>query len=262
MARRTTIYTGLDGNAQQFLDAAGITSGSIISAINKLVLNLKGIGPDNSTTDFWIDEVVFKPYAGGNSTAHSYNLINPFTYQSTFFGSVTHTSNGITGNGSNAYENQNIAPNALSQNDFAMGFYCRTNNNANVVDMGNNASGLITYIEARSGADAFGIRVNSSAFNVVTNLDSRGLFAASRIVSGFDKGYKNGVLLLNSARTSSAPSSLNIFTMAWNVNGSPSAYTTRNYACSFVRKGFKTDADATLYYNIIQQYQTDMGRNV
>jgi hypothetical protein len=89
-----------DPNALAFIAATGITDNTQKSAINSLVLSLKGYS-------IWDKLNVIYPFVGGTATTHKFNLKDPrdldAAYRLSFSGGWTHNSNGITGNGTNAY---------------------------------------------------------------------------------------------------------------------------------------------------------------
>ena len=89
-----------DADAQAFLTAASITDATISGAINTLVVQMKA---DN----IWTKMKAIYPLVGGTASTHKWNLKDPrdldVAYRLQFFGGVTHNSNGITSNGTNAY---------------------------------------------------------------------------------------------------------------------------------------------------------------
>jgi len=104
-----------DANAQAFINAADIPDVTQANAINNLVIGLKA---DNLWTS--LDDIY--PFVGGTATSHKWNLKSPTGNQLTFYGGITHDSNGITGNGSNGWAYTNNA------NARSYGVYSRTAN--------------------------------------------------------------------------------------------------------------------------------------
>jgi hypothetical protein len=117
----------VDADAAAFIAAASITDDTQETAINNLVLSLKG-------ASLWSKFYALYPFVGGDATKHSYNLKAPGSYQITnsgvwTSGAVTHDANGITGNGSTAFGDTNFNFNAVSNRDDAMLYlYSRTQN--------------------------------------------------------------------------------------------------------------------------------------
>jgi hypothetical protein len=254
---KTILFTkrnNIDANTKAFINAASITDPVQIAAINKLVKDLKA-------ANLWNSIYMLKPYIGGNATAHSYNLINPANYQSTFFGGVTHNANGITGNGVNAYENTGCNPSLFPQDSVSMGFYGNGIVNANVVDMGLVQSSVLFYIESKSGGGLNGIGVNNTSFSTVTNVNGNGFYMASRQDVSTIKSYHNATELAVYSKTSTTPPTNFLPVMAYNNNGSLALYSSRNYRLSVIAAGFGND-EVSIFYNIVQTFQTDLGRAV
>ena len=86
----------VDPDATAFLTAAGITDPTISSAIDTLVVDLKGYG-------IWSKMLAIYPFVGGTATTHKWNLKDPrdlnAAYRLSFFGTITHSSTGVKGDG-------------------------------------------------------------------------------------------------------------------------------------------------------------------
>ena len=89
-----------DADANAFIAAAAITDRTQQSAIEKLVVDLKGYG-------IWTKMKALYPFVGGTASQHKFNLKNPLdtdaAYRLTFNGGITHSANGIKGNEVNGY---------------------------------------------------------------------------------------------------------------------------------------------------------------
>ena len=107
----TSVVNAVDADAQAFIAAAGITDLTQASAISTLVNDLKTYG-------LWSKMKAFYPMVGGTSTSHKWNLKDPrdldAAYRLTFFGGLTHDSNGVLGNGTNSYAYTNLRDTAFS----------------------------------------------------------------------------------------------------------------------------------------------------
>jgi hypothetical protein len=81
------------------------------------------------------------PFVGGNAVAHSFNLVDPNRGRITWVGGVTHTSGGVTGNGTNGYGKTGIKLAGPSDLDtyVIFGLHNNTSGSAgdNFYDMGN-----------------------------------------------------------------------------------------------------------------------------
>jgi hypothetical protein len=91
--RRPTVT---DADAFAFVETAGITDQTQQAAINTLVLGLKA-------NSLWTKMQAIYPFVGGTAYTHKFNLKDPRDLDAAFriqyFGTVTHTSLGISGSG-------------------------------------------------------------------------------------------------------------------------------------------------------------------
>ena len=260
----------IDPDAAAFIIAAGITNPVQINAINYLTLSLKGINTTENPTgvNFFSGAYCIYPFVGGTATQHRYNLRDVSTFLITFFGSVTHDNNGITGNGVNGYGDTFFSPfnNSLPLNDCGIGVYSRTNSNIGT-DIGSGDIGLTNalYIQSRaSGASV--LQANSTTFAAVSQSDSRGLFIGVRRNSTSMQIYKNGssIILKTSSADSSSTTVNNLNLLRLNVSGGIQ-YSNKNLAFSIiftVTGSSYSNTNMVSLYNIVQQYQTLLSREV
>ena len=98
---------GFDPDAQAFITAAGITDNTQKTAINTLVLDMKGFG-------IWTKMKAIYPFVGGTASSHKFNLKNPLdtnaAFRLSFIGGWTHDANGIKANGTNGYADTFFVP--------------------------------------------------------------------------------------------------------------------------------------------------------
>jgi hypothetical protein len=261
------VVGGLDPDAQAFLTATGITDPTIESAINDLVIDLKDAG-------IWTKCTAIYPFVGGTATTHKYNLKNPqdtnAAFRLTFVGGMTHNSNGITGNGTNAYANTNMNANSqlnggAAQNSAHMFYYLRTIPSARIgIDIGvyNSATNTTFSMNSKSsnssGSQAI---MTANLFNsgpAVTATD--GVFGASRTSSTQYKRFDN-TAKTTITRNSATPPNRVIFMMCANTNGTANNFVDRNMAYVSLGGGL-TDTDIDNYVAINQTFQTALGRFV
>jgi hypothetical protein len=254
-----------DADAQAYFNATGITDNTIKNAVNTLTLSLK-------SNSIWAKGKLINPVAGGSATTHKFNLKDPrdldAAYRLTFSGTVTHSSTGMQGNGSNGYANTFLNPNTVYPTTglMSLGIYSRTDANETSSDIGA-ISGATNYcqIYARFGNFFYAqINIPNNVNQRVANTDSRGWFFASRTGATAQFIQKN----LVETSFSGAPNQSvgivnnNIFVMAQsNTAGNPQFYSTKQIAFVWVGDSLSTTEADTLY-NIIQTYQTSLGRNV
>lgn len=254
----TPIYPSFDSDAQSFMTSASITDSTQQSAVNYLVTDLK-------SANLWSKMKAIYPMVGGTASSHSYNLKNPAQFQITWNGGITHDSDGVKGNGTNGYGNLNLKSNDLtSQSSF--GTYCRINNvsvnsafefgatelNGFEHKLNPHNFGSIQYIHYRGfGNEISASNSSTNAFFHIGLDPSNNLFA-----------YKNTSLLQSKTPSTigTAPS-INIYLLGYNSNGTASNFSARSSALFFAANGI-TQAENTTLYNIIQNYQTILNRQV
>ena len=254
------IVPGLDPDAQAFIDAAGITDATQQSAINTLVVDLKGAG-------IWTSLDIIYPFVGGTATTHKYNLKDPrdldAAYRLGFNGTFTHNSNGITGNGTDTYGNTYLSPSNVSggQNDIHISYYMRSYTARNGTDAGSNNGTSYSYMNARNAGGNFVTQLNGniSASLTATALTT-GYFTISRQLS------TSFVSSINKSHTTNSTTSVggngqNMYLMAYNNNGTATNFMDRNMALFTMGAGLST-AEVDDLVDINETFQTTLGRFV
>jgi hypothetical protein len=247
-----TPTSSVDADAQAFITAAAITDPTQQSAINTLVVDLKGY-------NVWSKMKALYPFVGGTNSQHAWNLKDTTTYKITWYGGVTSSTNGILGNGTNGYGDTFLANNVMAQNDAHISLYSRTDTNAAAYDMGSwNGSIFGSFIRARTSG-SFQHTINSGTFSANANSDGRGFYLVSRKNNTSITGYKNNTPYLNLfvASTSNIATSFKILRIGeYNAEYSP-----RNLAFASIGDGL-TDAEALNFYTAVQAFQTTLGRSI
>lgn len=249
--------SNLDPNAQAFITAASITNPTQRSAINTLVKDLKAAG-------IWTKCTAIYPFVGGNSTAHSFNLVNTSLYQITFVGGVTHSANGIQGNGTNGYANTNLLGNVLPQDNNHLSLYIRTNiQDTAAFDIGTAVSGTrVLGFRSRKFDDTIDAYNNTLTIMNGANTNSQRFQLYQRTAANASAYYRDNILINSSSAASNGTIAFNIFICTTNISGTPQAfYTTRQYAFASMGQSFTTQ-ERTDYNNIVNNFQTQLGRNV
>ena len=256
--RRILAGKTLDPDALAFLTAAGITDVTITSAINTLVKGLK-------SNNIWSKIKSIYPIVGGTATTHKFNLKDPrdldVAFRLQFFGTITHSANGMQGV-SSGYANTFFAPIELGQNNLHISFYSRTDNNSGS-DMGvQNAPDLTfyTYLQVR-GNNASVFLINQNTITTVANNNGTGYYLANRTDSNVKNGWKNGIKVENLTTVSNNRTSRPIFILCFNRFGTPADFSLKQCAFSSIGEGL-TDSEALTYYNLVQAFQTTLGRQV
>jgi hypothetical protein len=250
-----TPSTGGDSDVTDFLTATGITDGTIETAITDLVSDLK-------TNYFWNRLYAIYPFVGGTATTHKFNLKDSRdldeAFRITFNGSWTHNANGITGDGSTTYADTNLNGqfNCTVYNE-CMGVYTRDVINSCLIGTSSNPTDQIVQV----GGTLYSSLSSVNASGAVTASD--GLYTVNRLNINNCQTYINGsvVLDLTNAIASYGNQNLNYYLGARNNGGGIDFRSTNNIAFAFIGKGF-TALEQVSLYNIIQDFQTTIGRNV
>lgn len=255
-----------DPDAGAFINATRI-GGIEAVAVNNLVNELKA-------SLIWNKCTAIYPFVGGTADTHKLNLKNPqdtnAAYRISFVGGMTHNSNGVTGNGTNAYGNTNL--NAFSQlnggvaqNSAHMFYYLRTIPSARIgLDVGvynsttNSTFSMNSKSSNNSGSQA--IMVANTFDNGPAVTATYGVFGASRTSSTsyirFDNTIKTTI-----TRNSATPPNRVIYFLGANTNGTANNFVDRNMAYLSLGGGLTND-DIDNYVNINRNYQTTLGRFV
>lgn len=248
-----------DSDAAAFITASGITDQTQKDAINTLVLDLKGYS-------IWTKFKALYPFVGGSATAHKYNLKDPRDLDAAFRivwgGGVTHNSNGVTGNGTNAYGDTKLIPSTqiASSGSFSFGIYNRTLGSENKIQIGC-AETFSNYMFVRySDTNTYVVFGSQSTSGVATN--SQGLFTANRRSTNatYTEVYRNGTRFINQVKdTGLSTNSLSV--LATHNSSSFGSYSAFNLGFAFVASGLEQTEVSNLN-TAVQKFQTSLSRNV
>ena len=230
-----------------------------IDAVNNMVLSLVANG-------IWTKLVAIYPIIGTTAAAHKFNLKDPrdadAAYRLSFLGGGwTHTANGATPNGTTSYANTFYALNSLTSGHLSV--YSRSNTDGLFQDIGSSNIGVSIYngIVAKLTNLYFG-GINQSANLSVTVANSTGLFLTSRTSNVQLNLYKQGILVASSSiLNSTSANGNNLFIGALNTAGTPTRFSNRQYSLASFGDGL-TQIESIQFYNIVQAFQTKLGRQV
>jgi len=230
-----------------------------IDALNNLVWGLVG---NNLLTKM----NALYPFIGSTAATHKFNLIDPrdadAAYRLSFLGGGwTHSANGATPNGTTSYANTFYALNSLTSGHLS--FYSRSNTDGLFQDIGSSNIGVSIYngIVAKLTNLYFG-GINQSANLSATVANSTGLFLTSRTSNVQLNLYKQGILVASSsALNSTSANGNNLFIGALNTAGTPTRFSNRQYSLASFGDGL-TQIESIQFYNIVQAFQTNLGRQV
>jgi hypothetical protein len=254
---------GLDPDASAFISAAGITDATQQSALNALVAQLKGYG-------VWTKMKAIYPFVGGTSTTHKFNLKDPrdldAAFRLAYTGTITHDSNGFTGNGSTGYADTKLNGSTQSlNNDSHLSVYVRTNSAAADKSEISAYNGLSAYwtIKCRDSGDVTfnGVyRFTADGFiSVSGNTNSSGFYTLTRRSSSDAESYKNGSSTGTTTTTTQSIPSSNV--LIGTRGDHASSFSDRNIAFASVGNGLTTTQISNLY-TAVQAFQTTLGRQV
>jgi hypothetical protein len=246
----------VDPDAQAFITAAAITDATQQSAINTLVVDLKGY-------NIWTKFKAIYPIVGGTAASHAVNLKTPGTYNLTFSTGWTHASTGMTPNGTSAYANTSLVPSSvLSLNSTHISGYIRTNlvSQAPMLSSENAGSydnGLYIWPLQNQGYYSVRINDNTSTFSTVT-YDIRGFHLATRTASNVKKYRVNTAQIFNDTTVSTALNTSSIYIGASRNNAN---YFNNQIAFNSIGDGL-TDTEAANFYTAVQAFQTTLNRQI
>lgn len=260
MVKVTGGAVAFDADAQAFFTAASITDTTQKSAVNQLVLDLKSY-------NIWTKMKALYPIVGGSASSHAVNLKTPGTYNLTFATGITHSSTGMTGNGSTGYGDTGLLPNPnLLANNFHYSFYSRTTASTASTDIGVLSGSVVMHalsLYKSSLSSKIWISgtypTNSAGIN---NNDTLGFQIGTRTSSTNMKLYWEGSLLATNTTnwTGGLPNN-KVFILALSNSNSPSEYSNKQCAFASIGDGL-TDTEAANFSTAVQAYQTTLSRNV
>lgn len=269
-----------DSDVLAFVAASGITSNTQKSAVNTLVTSLKGYS-------IWTKLNAIYPFVGGTASTHKWNLKDPrdldAAYRLSFSGGWTHNSNGITGNGTNAYADTFLSN--FTTPVRALGVYTRNTTANTGTYIGHSETFYTTDPE---GSTTYGETYINYTAAVMNNHGGAGiiLYSSNTNKSGFysiSSGsasqmaiYKNGTLnnsiTVTPVATGTTARSLKIGALSAMSStdgifdaGSDTitSYTNQNIAFAFIAtNNYLSAADMANAYTAIQAYQTTLSRQI
>jgi len=249
--------TGPDADATAFLTAAGITDPTISAATQNLTKDLKNYG-------IWSKLKAIYPFVGGTATTHKFNLKDPrdldVAFRLVFSGGWTHSANGASSNGTNAFAETYLIPStSLLLNSVHIAGYLRTNNN-NVApfmstdDASNYNNGLYFWPQQ----PGFSVRANDNTSQTGVNVDARGFHVVLRQASNVKKYRLNNSEIFNVSTSSTGLNTSSIYLAKSRNNNN---FFNGDNAFTSIGDGL-TDTEAANFYTAVQAFQTTLGRQV
>jgi len=253
---------GYTARTTAFATATGITDVTILGALNTFDLGLISNSLDTKMKALY-------PFVGGTASTHKFNFMDArdldVAFRLQFYGGGTHSSTGYKPNGTNAYADTFIKPsvNYSSILNVHLSTYSRTQVRSGV-DIG--VSTLNNFHLSAdlnlSGIYGFSNISSSYAANFSSN-PSTGLFIANRESNVSNKIIRNNTILNTSTTnvgTGGSLDSANVYLASLNI-GAGSLFSAREQA--FTSLGLSlTNAEASTFYNLVQDMQVTLSRNV
>ena len=261
--RKYVTVPGVDPDAQAFITAASITDPTQQSAINQLVVDLKGYS-------IWSKMKAIYPFVGGTASTHKWNLKDPrdldASFRLQFINGWTHSNTGAKGNGSDAYANTFFAPNPqLNVYNTSCSYYSRINvNEGNKPALGAGTGYTpLTAFAIYSTGSYYGSPDYGASQVGFSDINSLGFYSGTRTAINNAKIYKNGVLR---ATNTTNPTSLNLTTTklvlnAFSASGFIESFSAKECAFASIGDGL-TDTEAANFYTAVQAFQVALSRNI
>jgi hypothetical protein len=256
---------GIDPDAQAFITATGITDATQITAVNQLVLDLKG-------ASLWSKMLAVYPFVGGTAFTHKFNLKDPqdtdAAFRIVFSGGWVHSSTGIQPNGVNTFGDTKVLPitNLADQSSIHVAYYSRTNSISGAdYGMALNAgfSRGMWLMPRYTGEKLYtSVLGSTSTINNTPYSPSTGFMMVRRNDLTNIITSRNGVhttltqAFLGFSGATITFSTINLFT-----SGTHTLYSNRELAFGSIGLGL-TDTEATNYNTAVQAFETTLGRNV
>lgn len=235
------------------------------NAVNGLVLQFK-------QASIWTKSELLYPFVGGTAVWHSLNLKDPDTFQVTWAGTLTHNSNGVTGNGSDGWGDTGWATSAASiasldsvslfaynrtQAPVSGGRFLGVSNTAGTSRLGMIASGGNLNSDGPHDGDSDTV----PSINTITP-DFRGTMLLSRTSSTAHANYIRDLSPGSDSQSSTSTCTGTLGILARNFESfGPDSFSDANLALAGAGSGMSA-ADYASLNAAIKNFQDALGRNV
>lgn len=257
-ADSNTVAQVLTVRTNSFLTATSITDSTIKGALNTFDIGLIINSLDTKMKALY-------PFVGGTSSTHKWNFMDArdldAAYRLVFFGTLTHDSNGVQGNGVNGYADTKVnSLNDLKQNSNHFSFYSRTLSTATTsVEMGvSNATN--TFIHLRVGVNYLAGGLNFT--NFTTTSTAAKFWVGTRTASNLKTAYYNGLSEGTNTTNDVVPYlNSNVYLLARNDNNTAAVFSDKQCAFASIGDGLSS-TDVNNLNTLVTNLQTALGRNV
>lgn len=241
-------------------------SGPEQDAINNLFLDFKGVGPVNSVDNMYSDLKIVRPYFGGLAATNGLNAIAPTNnttdFYGTFLGGWVHTNAGSTPNGVNGYMKNNFLPSLHMSSNTNGGIFCNVLTNIDDgFDMGcqttTDWTGLL--IASNYGGQRYSRALTNNQYGVAAPFRDAIGFWGSIQINGTAYFQRNTTFTTYATGGSGRPDR-ELVSGALNANGTIGYYTSRRRNFEVVLNNVGTTARALLLKQIVDAFNTAVGR--
>jgi hypothetical protein len=242
-----------DADAKKFIDSSAITDSTQKIAINDLVKQLKN-------SSLWMKFMAIYPMVGGTESTTKWNLKDPrdldAAYRLSFYGNPVYAVTGILFPSISDYADTHLGDTALpAYTDASLAYYSRTQNSISGYDMGCSDgvypyNELSIYSNSADKSEWFGFSQDILSPNTV------GLFMLSSSATNVTR-YWNGTVV--SSKGSAPIRSYTHLTIQIGVTRVTAHPGQKECGLAAIGNGL-TDAEALSFYNIVQNFETTLGR--
>lgn len=226
------------------------------------------------SNNLWNKLTAFYPVLGGVSSSHAINGKSA-SYDLTFFGGWTHSSQGMQGNGLNNYANTAIAPSTVFGTDPThLSIYVNLQGTGNrVYDMGSNDNDSLLTQQLNLTAKRSVSSSNNTLFDAgdfnggngrasTTSQASASGITVGSVRSSTDRTlYRNGSNIATQTANQAISYSLrNLYIGAQHTDFGAGYFSDNRYVFATIGSGL-TNTDIVNLSNIINTYETSLGRN-
>ncbi len=260
-----------DAEASAFITATSISSASEITAIQRLVYDLKQAG-------LWSKFQAIYPMVGGTEARHKLNLKDPRDIDAAFRiaflgGGWTHSATGAKPNGTTSYADTKLSASAsLTPFSTHLAYYSRTSERASSnIDMGSysgSGGNLFGLVIARSGNGVSSsiqyeqyTGSNSAISTVIPNASGFWLGNRTSNVATTHQLWLNGAAIAAASSTAGSLPSQNVYIGALPNGASPLYFSAKEIGFASIGAGL-SESEAMAYYVIVQRFNTTLGRQI
>ncbi len=268
------ISTPASSYTDDFIALTGFSDATIIAAWRTWeaaqeadgIINYPNFSTQKLRVKYW--------YFLGSAGLTKLNFFNPVdsdvAHRITWNGGVTFGSSGVNSNGTTGYGNTHWKPTELPIDDLLFMVYNRTNSDEVAYDFGVYDSNVLVkdgaYSVIKNGGNLDYYVNDTNVTKAVANIDPRGYYHFRRkpaIIDTDISAWKNGSVISSNNGPISIimRSSLDLYVLGNDVDGSLSLPTQRQYASFGIGTGF-TDTDIANDYAAENVLMTTLGINV